>query len=162
MLRWKWVRGESCLKSLTELLQEPLLIPQPNVIDAPISLNLVDKPEKKLGVYVCPMGDFKYHVDQIKQMEMEYASRLQSCNPPPQDSWMGTRYQLCPKMIHDTVTLTHNPEKLEDTFQTMWYNLLPSLCINRHIRKNSALSLYNSRGLLSPTLISTHSVQKYT
>ena len=55
MLGWKWVRGEACLKSLTELLQEPLLIPQPNGIDAPISLNPVDEPGKKLRVYVCPM-----------------------------------------------------------------------------------------------------------
>ena len=34
---------------------------------AAISLHPVDKPEKKLGVYVCPNGDFTYHyhVDQL-------------------------------------------------------------------------------------------------
>ncbi len=76
MLGWKWVRGEARLKSLSELPQEPQLISQPNGIDAPISLNPVDKPEKKLGVYVCPTSNFTYHVGQIKQTSLEYAGRL--------------------------------------------------------------------------------------
>ncbi len=85
MLGWKWVKGEVHLKPLTEIPQGCLLIPQPDSTDAPISLNLVDKPEKKLGVYMCPTGGFTHHVGQIKQMGLEYASRLQACNPPPQD-----------------------------------------------------------------------------
>jgi hypothetical protein len=135
MLGWKWIRGEARLKTLAKLPQEPLQIPQPGRQDAPISLNPVDKPEKKLRVYVCTTGDFTYHVSQIKQTGMEYASCLQACKPPPRDAWMGTRYQLYPKMIYGAVSFTHDPEKLENAFQLVWYNLLPTLQVNRHIRK---------------------------
>ena len=83
---------------------------------AAISLHPVDKPEKKLGVYVCPTGDFTYHVDQLQKTGLEYASHLQARNPPPRDCWMGTRYQLYPKLIYGAVALTHDPDKLEAAF----------------------------------------------
>ena len=102
---------------------------------AAISLHPVDKPEKKLGVYVCPNGDFTYHVDQLWQTGLEYASRLQSWNLPPRDSWMGTHYQLYPKLIYGAVALTHNPDKLDAAFQAIWYHLLPSSRVNRPITK---------------------------
>ena len=100
MLGWKWIQGEARLKTLAELPPEPLRILQPGGRMAPITLNPVDKPEKKLGVHVCPTGDFTFHVNQIRQTGLEYASRLQSCIPTPCDAWMGTRYQLYPKMIY--------------------------------------------------------------
>ena len=90
MLGWKWVRGVARLKSLAELPQFPLMIPQPGGAMAAINLHPVDKPEKKLGVYVCPMGDFTHHVSHLCQTGLEYASRLQAWNPPPCDAWMRT------------------------------------------------------------------------
>ncbi len=81
---------------------------------------------------------------------MEYVSHLQSRNPPPWDTWMGIRYQLYPKMIHGAIALTHNPEKLEDVFQTVWYNLLPSLCVNRHITKEFCTLPLRFQGLTLP------------
>ncbi len=97
MLGWKWVKGEARLKAVEELPQQPLMIPQPGGQMAAISLHPVDKPEKKLGVYVCPTGDATYHVDHLRKTGLEYASRLQARNPPPRDYWMGKWYQLYPK-----------------------------------------------------------------
>jgi hypothetical protein len=102
---------------------------------AAISLHPVDKPEKKLGVYVCPTGDFRYHVDHLRKTGLEYASRLQAWNPPPRDCWMGTWYQLYPKLIYGVVALTHDPDQLKAAFQLVWYSLLPSLKVNHHITK---------------------------
>ena len=130
MLGWKWIKGVACLKDPSELPQQPLRIPQLDGSMAMISLHSVDKPEKKLGVYVCPNGDFTFHVDQVRQKGLEYASRLQCRNLPPRDAWMGTRYQLYPKLIYGAVILTHDPDKLEAAFQAIWYNLLPSLRVN--------------------------------
>jgi hypothetical protein len=117
---------------------------------ARITLNPVDKPEKKLGVYVCPTGDFTFHVNQIQQSGLEYASCLQSCIPAPHDAWMGTRYQLYPKLIYGAVSFVHNPDKLEDTFQTVWYNLLLTLCVNRHITKELRTLPPRFQGLALP------------
>jgi hypothetical protein len=76
MLGWKWVRGVARLKSLAELPQFPLMIPQPGGAMAAINLHPVDKLEKKLGVYVCPMEDFTHHVSHLRQTGLEYASQL--------------------------------------------------------------------------------------
>ena len=154
MLGWKWVKGESRLKALGELPQQPLMIPQPGGQMAAISLHPVDKPEKKLGVYVCPTGDFTYHVDHLRKTGLEYASRLQARNPPPRDCWMGTRYQLYPKLIYGAVALTHNPDKLKAAFQLVWYSLLLSLKVNRHIIKEFCTLPLRFQGLalLNPNI----------
>jgi hypothetical protein len=135
MLGWKWVQGEARPKTLAKSPEEPLQIPQPGGPNAPISLNLVNKPKKKLGVYVCPTGNFTHHVGQIKMTGMEYASCLQARSLPPRNAWMGTRYQLYPKMIYGAVLFTHNPDKLEEAVQLVWYNLLPAMQVNHHITK---------------------------
>ncbi len=51
------------------------------------------------------------------------------------DAWMGTHYQLFPKLIYEAAAVTHSPQKLEDAFEYIWYKLLPSLCVNRNITK---------------------------
>ena len=117
---------------------------------AAISLHPVDKPEKKLGVYVCPTGNFTYHVDQLRKTGLEYASRLQARNPPPRDCWMGTRYQLYPKLIYGAVDLTHNPDKLKVVFQLVCYSLLPLLKVNPHITKEFCMLPLRFQGLALP------------
>ena len=150
MLGWKWIKGEASLKALRELPQQPLMIPQLGGQMAAISLHPVDKPEKKLGVYVCPMGNFTYHVDHLQKTGLEFASRLQARNPSPRDCWMGTGYQLYPKLIHGAVALTHDPDKLEAAFQSVWYSLLPSLKVNRHITKEFCTLPLCFQGLALP------------
>jgi hypothetical protein len=115
-----------------------------------LRLHPVDTPEKKLGVYVCLMGDFTYHVDQLRKTGLEYASRLQARNPLTRDCWMGTWYQLYPKLIYGAVALTHNPDKLEAVFQLVWYSLLPSLKVNRHITKEFCMRPLWFQGLALP------------
>ncbi len=65
MLRWVWKKGKACLKTLYELPQDSLYIPQQDGTRVPIRLKAISDPEKKLGVYTCPTGDFSYHVAYI-------------------------------------------------------------------------------------------------
>ncbi len=44
----------------------------------------------------------------------------------------------------------HDPDKLEDTFQTVWYNLLPALSENRHITKEFRTLPLRFQGLSLP------------
>jgi hypothetical protein len=64
---------------------------------------------------------------------------------------MGTRYQLYPKLIYGAVVLTHDPDKLEAAFQAIWYNLLPSLRVNRHITKEFHTLPLRFQGLALPS-----------
>ncbi len=135
MLNWIWKYGKARLKTLYELQQNPLYIPQSNGTRVLIHLKAICDPEKKLGVYTCEMGNFSYHVAQLLTTGSEYAERLGLQRLPARDTWMGKCYQLFPKLIYGAAAVTHSPQKLEDVFQSIWYKLLPSLCVNRNIAK---------------------------
>jgi hypothetical protein len=61
MLSWIWKKGKACLKTRYELPQKPLYIPQPDGTRVPIHLKTISDPEKKLGMYTWPTGNFSYH-----------------------------------------------------------------------------------------------------
>jgi hypothetical protein len=58
---------------------------------------------------------------------------------------MGTHYQVFPKLISGAASVTHSPQKLEDAFKSIWYKLLPSLCVNSNITKEYRILLLLSR-----------------
>jgi hypothetical protein len=83
-------------------------------------------------------------------MGLEYAAKLSVHNLPPRDAWMGTRYQLYPKLIYVAVAKTHMPKKLVETFQSIWYKLLPLLKVNWHITKEFCMLPTMFQGLALP------------
>jgi hypothetical protein len=132
---WIWKMGKARLKTLCELPQSPLYIPQSDRTQVPIWLKTISDPEKKLGVHTCPMGDFSYHVAQLLTTGLEYVERLGAWRLPARDAWIGACYQLFPKLIYGAAAVTHSPQKLWEAFQSIWYKLLPSLHVNRNITK---------------------------
>ncbi len=123
MLGWIRKKDKAHCKTLHELPQNPLFIPQPDGTRVLIHLKAISDRGKKLGVYTCPMGNLSYYVAQLLTMRSEYAERLGSWRLPARDAWMGTNYQLFPKLIYGAAAVTHSPQKLEDVFQSMWYKL---------------------------------------
>ena len=119
-----------------------------------VAVKAISDPEKKLGVYTCPTGNFSYHVAQILTMGSEYAERLGSRRLPARDAWKGTRYQLFTKLIYGAAAVIHSLQKLEDVFQSLWYKLLPSLCVNRNITKEYRMLPLRFQGLalLNPNI----------
>jgi hypothetical protein len=63
---------------------------------------------------------------------------------------MGMRYQLFPKLIYGAAAVTHSRQKLEDAFESIWYKLLPSLCVNRNIMMEYRMLLLWFQGLALP------------
>jgi hypothetical protein len=61
-------------------------------------------------------GQLSHHVAQLLTMGSEYAERLGSQRLPARDAWMGTHYQLFPKLIYRAAAVTHSPQKLEEVF----------------------------------------------
>ncbi len=135
MLGWIWKKGKAHLKTLYELPRSPLYIPQLDKTQVLMQLKTVSDPEKKLGVYTCPMGNFSYHVAQLLSMGSEYVERLGARRLLARDAWMGTCYQLFLKLIYGADAVTHSLQKLEEAFQSIWHKLLPSLCDKRNITK---------------------------
>jgi hypothetical protein len=80
------------MRELCKLPHRPLMIPQANGTRVAFTLKDISDPEKKLGVYTCPSGDFTHHVSQCCKVGFEYASKLSTHNLPLRDAWMGTEY----------------------------------------------------------------------
>ncbi len=83
-------------------------------------------------------------------MGSEYAEMLGSWRLPARDAWMGTVYQLFPKLIYGAAAVTHSPQKLEKVFQSIWYKLLPSCCVSRNITKEYRMLPLWFQGLALP------------
>jgi hypothetical protein len=147
-----WKKGKARLKTLYELPQDLLYIPQQDSTRVPIRLKAISDPEMKLGVYTCPTGNFSYHVAHILTMGSEYAERLGTQRILARDAWMGMRYQLFPKFIYGAAAVNHSPQKLEDAFKFIWYKLVPSLCVNRNTRKNYRILPLRFQCLALPNL----------
>jgi hypothetical protein len=106
MLGWVWKKGKERLKTLYEMPQDSLYIPQQDGTRVPMCLKAISDPENKLGVYTCPTGDFSYHVAHILTTGSEYVERLGSRRLPARDAWMGMRYQLFPKLIYGAAAMS--------------------------------------------------------
>jgi hypothetical protein len=76
--------------------------------------------------------------------------RLGTQRLPARDAWMGTSYQLFPKLIYEVATVTHSLQKLEDAFESIWCKLIPSLCVNRNITKEYRMLPLRFQGLALP------------
>jgi hypothetical protein len=90
MLGWIWKKGKARLKTLYELPQNQLYIPQPDGTRVPIHLKAISDPEKKLDAYTCLLGNFSYHVAQLLTTGSEYAERLGSWR-----LWQGMPGWVC-------------------------------------------------------------------
>jgi hypothetical protein len=154
ILSWVWKKGKACLETLYELPQDSLYIPQQDGTRVPIRLKAISDPEKKLGEYTCPTGDFSYHVAHILTTGSEYVERLGTRRLPARDAWMGTHYQLFPKLIYGAAAVTQSPQKLEDAFESIWYKLLPSFHVKRNITKEYRMLplWFQSLALLNPNI----------
>ena len=150
MLGWIWKKGKSRLKTFARLPQTSLYIVQPDETRMSISIHKCNDPEKKLGLFTCPTGDFPHHVGQLVLVRIGFAERLNSQILPDRDAWMGTQYQLFPKLIYGASAVTHSPHKLEKAYQSIWYKLLPSLRVNRNITKEYPMLPLRYQGLALP------------
>ncbi len=66
------------------------------------------------------------------------------------DAWMGTCYQLFPKLIYGAAAVTHSPQKLEDAFESIWCKLLHSLRVDGSITKEYRMLPLQFHGLALP------------
>jgi hypothetical protein len=152
MLGLIWKKGKAHRKTLYELPQNPLYIPQPDGTRVPIQLKAISDPEKKFGMHTCLIGNFPYHIAQLMTTGSKNVERLSSRRLPARDAWMGTCYPLFPKLIYKVSAVTHSPQKLEEIFQSVWYKLLPPFCVNRNITKEYRMLPLWSQGLALPNL----------
>jgi len=113
-------------------------------------MQAADWPEKEIGRFTCPAGDFGYQLKHIKKTGTEWASNMKSSSCPPCDAWLGLRYQPFPKLSYGLVSVSAPPAKLKTVFQSIYCKSLSSLKVDRNITKLSRTLPYKFQGLGLP------------
>jgi hypothetical protein len=117
IMAWKWSKGFPTLRSLRQLPNFQLYIPQKSGAPAAIPLCCVTDAEETLGVWSCPAGDFGVHVSKKMAEGHLWVECLRRNRCPPGDAWMGFRYSLIPKVTYGFAVITIAPDLLEKSFQ---------------------------------------------
>ena len=146
--------GTVRLKGLSELPQTELTIPQENGSKVAIQLKSVSVSEKKLGVYTCPDGDFSDQLAYISKSGMEHASRLQAGSLHRRDARLSVDLALMPKMLYGGVSISTSLTEMERTFMKVYFQLLPSMGVNRNINQRLRMlpQMFQGLGLLNPNI----------
>jgi len=146
--------GTVRLKVGAELPTTELTIPQDYDVKVAIQLKPVNAAEKKLGVYTCPSGDFSAQIAYISKSGLEHAACLRVRSLHRRDARLSVDLALMPKMLYGGVAISADPTDLDKTFMKVYFNLLPSIGVNRNINQlmRTLPQPYQSLGLLNPNI----------
>lgn len=150
MMAWKWNESVPSLCSLHELPHYQLIIPQKSLPPVPIPRHDVTHCEETLGIFACPAGEFGYYIDCKREAGKLWVERLRQNRCAPADGWVGFRYALIPKMTYGFTTITPDLDKLEDSFQRLYQNVLSPFCLNMNIWKFYQMAPKQVQGLGMP------------
>ncbi len=163
-LDYKFVGGRAKMKSLQDL-QEPMAlitegdktlplhitIPQLDGSSVPIVTHDVTTALKVLGVNFTPAGNCLIHVEQMVQKGLDWAERLRT-KPPRQNAWLSFYLQLLPAIAWGLVAVCLHPKKLDAMIQRVYEKALPSLGVNRKIKKEWRTLPEMYQGIALPNL----------
>ncbi len=88
-----------------------------------------------LGVNFTPAGNCLIHIDQVVQKGLDWAERLRTKPVLRCDAWLSIYLQLLPAIAWGLVTDCLYPKKLDAMIQRVYKKALPSLGVNRKIKK---------------------------
>lgn len=163
---YKFVKGVPRMKRVNEL-PEPshhvtvdgkvhpshITIPQPDGSSVPIPTFEVDAPSKMLGYWFSPAGDGKKHVGSLRKKGLDWVDNQATKPLPPCDAWLSFHMQLIPGMSWGLLAVTMSPQKLEDAIMSVYFKILPSLRVNRHITKGWRMTPARFQGLGMPNFV---------
>jgi hypothetical protein len=88
-----------------------------------------------LGVHVSPAGNTATHVEHMLQKDFEWANCLQTMPLPCCNAWLSFYLQLFLAISWGIVTVCLPPQRLDMMTQQIYAEALPSLGMNRNIKK---------------------------
>ncbi len=112
-----------------------ITIPQPDGSSIPIVTHDVMTALKVLGVNFTPAGNCLIHVEQVVQKGLDWAECLRTKPIPRHNEWLSFYLQLLPAIAWGLVTVCLHPQKLDAIIQWVYVKALPSLGVNRKIKK---------------------------
>ena len=145
---FKFHQGIAKLRKLKDWPDINIVIPQPDgKPDVPIKTLEPTASCLTLGVYTNPAGLWSEQRESMTAKGLEWASALNSHHIKPQHGWIYFEAQLKPKLYHGLVAVSEDPTKLEKAIGKIQFKSLPSLRVNRNIRKEYRMMSEEYQGL---------------
>ena len=115
--------------------QSHIRIPQPDGTTVPIPTRETTDASKMLGVHYACAGDGTTHCREMKAAGVQWVDGLKSRPLHRRDAWMSFHLQLTPKVSYGIAAVVHPPKKIDESFQSVLYQALPLLGVNRCITR---------------------------
>jgi len=120
----------------SELVDWGLSIPLPDGNRKEIARANVDEAKKMLGIWSCPTGKDKKHIEtNIIQKYKTWVDRSKNGHLPTKLNWISYNYKLWPGMRYGLATLATPLALIRDTFRKLDYEALPLLGVNRSVKR---------------------------
>jgi hypothetical protein len=135
LLSYRFIRGEAKLKSLWEINQYHLRIPQPNSEEVVIQLKDPSKASEVLGVWSSPAGSGTAHLDHMIAKGRKWGNCVLNSPLQPAEVWQSFKTQALPSVKYGLIALMSTRQEVNDAFAAWYYSFLPALGVNRNITK---------------------------
>lgn len=133
MVDYVWVDGEA---NYAPKVEWDLLIPMPDGSKQPINQLDVHDAQKMLGVWSCPSGKDKKHLDEnIVKKYKTWIDRSKNGHLPAKLNWTSYSLKLWPGMRYGLPTLATPRKDIDGILCKLDYEALPLLGVNRSVKR---------------------------
>jgi len=120
----------------SDLVDWNLSIPLPNGDRKDITKANADEAKKMLGVWSCPTGNDKKHIEtNVVGKYRTWVDRSRNGHLPTKLNWISYNFKLWPGMRYGLATLATPLASIRDTLRKLDYEALPLLGINRSVKR---------------------------
>jgi hypothetical protein len=160
-MSYKFVWGVPTLRRKREFPGLVMVIPQHNGADVPIELLDVTDACNTLGVYTCPLSvpppksapeqrskQLQYMVEKGEK----WCNRVTGSKLGSGDVWFSFFSQAKPSFSYGIVPVMDGPDVVNEAFQALYFQCLPSMGINRYIAKGWRMLPSHYQGLGLPNM----------
>ena len=152
LLSYKFTEGVATLRSLQEMADVSLSIPQPAGPAMPIALKDPTQATKVLGVWCCPSGDGTPMLDSMIRKGYQWSTKVLASSLTPYDAWFSFKTQAIMAVRYGLVPLMATRNQIDAALGRWYFQCLPALGVNRNIRKEWRMLPLQFQGLGLPNL----------
>lgn len=135
LLSYRFKDGVASLRTLTELAQHQMSIPQLDGPEIKIQLKGPTTASEVLGIWSCPANDGQAHLKHLLKKGHRWSTRVMSSTLSSSEVWHSFKLQILPSVKYGLITLMAPRKTLDDAFTAWYYTFLPALGVNRNITK---------------------------
>ena len=125
-------------------------VKQPDGSRKPIRTHDMEDAVKMLGFYYSLDAGKSQHVKEMVKKGVDWVDKMNTRKVPCRDAWMSFFAQLLPGINWGMVAVVLSPEILQESYQSLYYKMLPLLGVNRNIGKEWRMLPERYQGLGLP------------